>query len=284
MSLPHRWIGMWQPYAASDMDVLAATEAAINTHEQVIQIFMNDGEGGFPLGRCQNIVNHKSTPLITLGLNITENGGPAVITAGASDAYLKKYAADAKAFGHEVWLRPFHEMNGNWYPWSGTGTSTPAEVVAAWKHVKTIFANEGATNVKFVWCPNGESVPNTAANGIAKYWPGDAYVDYVAIDAYNAGTLYTWSRWQTIGDAMGPAYATVTGLTNKPLFLAETSSTEKGGSKAAWIADFFQSIRTKYTRVRGVVWFNEKNSSDDWRINSSPESLAAFRAEATKGF
>ena len=127
-------------------------------------------------------------------------------------------------------------------------------------------------------------MPNTTANAIAKYWPGDAYVDYVAIDAYNAGTLYSWSHWQTIGQAMGPAYTTITGLTAKPLFLAETSSSESGGSKAAWIADFFQSIRTKYTRVRGVVWFDEHNSSDDWRFDSSAASLAAFRAEATKGF
>ena len=271
------WVGMYVPGALNDMSAVATVESKIDAHVDVVEFFMNDSEGGFPASRCQTIVSHGSMPLITLGLNATANGGPAVITAGGEDAYLKSYAAAAKSFGHEVWLRPFHEMNGDWYPWSGTGPGTPADVAAAWRHVKTIFNDAGASNVKFVWCPNGESVPDTAANGIAEYWPGDAYVDYLGIDAYNAGTTRSWSRWQSIGEAMGPSYGIVTGLSTKPLLLGETSSVERGGDKAAWIADLFGSIRTKYTRIVGVVWFDAKQTYD-WRLDSSSSAQTAFRS------
>ncbi|HET6351028.1 MAG TPA: glycosyl hydrolase [Coriobacteriia bacterium] len=278
-----RWIGMWMPYIASDPAKLAEAQTMIGGKLHVIQIFQADSEGGFPTSRVTNIVNNGSIPLITLGLNCTEGTGPSAITNGVADAYLHAYAKSAKAFGSEIWFRPFHEMNGNWYPWSGTGNGTPAQVVAAWKHVHDIFVAEGATNVKFVWCPNGESVPNTSANSIEKYWPGDAYVDMAAIDCYNAGTSASWSHWQTIDESMGPAYKVVTGLTQKPLFIAESSCSEKGGDKAAWIADTFAKFTTKYTRITGVVWFNEK-LAEDWRVNSTEASLNAFRKVVATGY
>ncbi len=279
-----RWIGMWQPYIASDAAALKATQEMIGGKLAVIQIFMNDTEGGFPTSRCNNIVNNGSIPLVTLGMNTTSNGGVSVITNGVSDAYLRTWAKGAKAFGKEIWFRPLHEMNGNWYPWGGSyGSNTPAQVVAAYKHIHDIFVAEGATNVKFVWSPNGESVPNTSANAIEKYWPGDAYVDYVGVDSYNAGTSASWSRWQTIDECFGPAYNSVVKLTAKPIFLAESSCSEKGGDKAAWIADTFAKFGTKYTQVVGVVWFNEK-LTEDWRVSTTDAALQAFRKVVANGY
>jgi len=45
------------------------------------------------------------------------------ISGGSLDTYLRTFARSAKAFGRTIWLRPFHEMNGTWYPWCGTTRS-----------------------------------------------------------------------------------------------------------------------------------------------------------------
>jgi endoglucanase len=222
--------------------------------------------------------------MITLEFWSIDTAGLAVINNGSKDAYLRAFADAAKASGTTIWLRPFHEMNGNWYPWCGTvGTNSPAQLVAAWKRVHDIFVARGATNVKFVWSINDNSCPNTAANLIESYYPGDAYVDYTAIDQYNSGTSQTWSHWTPFASAFADPYKRLTTLTTKPLLISEIGCAEVGGNKALWIADMFQQIRTTYTKVIGVCWFN-MNKETDWRVDSSAASLTSFKTELAKGF
>jgi Glycosyl hydrolase family 26 len=278
-----RWVGLYVTGAPSSMAPLTAAESVMGGRSAVVHFFVSDSES-FPTARCQSIADHGSIPLVTLEFWSIGSTGLSAINNGSKDAYIKKFADAAKAYGGEIRLRPFHEMNGNWYPWGGTMSSNSAsQLVTAWKRVHDIFAAEGATNVKFVWCPNNDSVPNTTANKISAFWPGDAYVDYVAIDGYNAGTSQSWSSWRLFSSVFSASYATVTGLTAKPLFIAETSSVEQGGSKAAWISDMFSVIPTKFPRITGVCWF-DANQSYDWRIESSSASASACKAACAKGF
>jgi len=279
-----RWVGFYVPGVPYDgLSALDQVESMTSADTKVVNFFIADTES-FPLSRCQTVASHGSVPLVTLEFWSTQNGGLASITNGSKDAYLRTFADAAKAYGGEVWLRPFHEMNGDWYPWGGSvGGNTSAQLIAAWRHVHDVFKARGATNVKFVWCVNNDNVPNTSANQIAKYWPGDAYVDSVALDGYNWGTSRTWSSWRSFGSVFGASYNTVAGLTGKPIFVAETGCAEQGGSKAAWITDMFKSISTTYTRVRGVVWF-EANKECDWRVCASTTSAGAYKTAVTAGY
>ena len=45
----------------------------------------------------------------------------------------------------------------------------------------------------------------------------------------------------------------------------------------------FKQIRTTYTKVEGVVWFNI-NKETDWRVDSSPASLSSFKTALAAGF
>ena len=175
-------------------------------------------------------------------------------------------------------------MNGNWYPWGGTvGSNSPAKLVQAWRHIHDIFADAGASNVKFVWCVNNDSVPGTSANSISAYWPDSSYVDYASLDGYNAGDTQDWSSWRPFADCFAASYKTVAGLTSKPMFIAETSSVESGGSKAKWISDMFTVIPAKFPRLQGVCWF-DASQSFDWRINSSSSAAKAFHDCSALGF
>ena len=61
--------------------------------------------------------------------------------------------------------------------------------------------------------------------------------------------------------------------------LAETASVEQGGDKAEWIRRLLAWFES-HPAAQALVWFdtNESRSHFDWRIDSSPESMAAFRA------
>jgi len=207
------------------------------------------------------------------------NTTPRAVNQGRFDSYLRTYARSARSFGKTVWLRPFHEMNGNWYPWGyGKPGSSPYEVRQSFRRVVDIFRKEGATNVKFVWCPNTDSVPNVADNEIRDYWPGAYYVDILSIDGYNFGG----TSWRSFYNTFRNSYAAVTALDpNKPVFIAEVASAPSYGSntKAGWIRNMFTVLPTSFPRVTGFSWFNA-NKERDWRIESDGASLAEFRARA----
>lgn len=284
-STDHRWVGFYIPGAPLDITRLSSLESQVATKATVSHFYQNTSEG-FTWTRATYAADHGSIPLITLEFWNPAYGvsqpsyGLKAIASGTWDPYLRSYAQSAKAFGRTIWLRPLHEMNGDWYPWCGTvNGNTPADFSPAWRHIHDVFAQEGATNVKFVWCPNADNVPNKPSNLIPNYWPGDDYVDYVALDGYNWGTSRSWSSWRSFGDVFGPAYSAVTALTAKPVFIAETGCSPSGGDKAAWISDMFRAIPQSYPRIWGVTWFNA-NKETDWRIESSADGLAAYRTGA----
>jgi len=145
-----------------------------------------------------------------------------------------------------------------------------------WQHVVTIFRQQGATNVRWVWSPNAISEFSTFSPFDQNY-PGDEYVDWVGIDGYNFGTAYG-SGWRTITEIFGTSYDALTAMTTKPIMIAEVGASEQGGNKAAWIQQgLLTEIPQRLPRVRALVWFDVKRDID-YRVNSSLASLAAFQA------
>ena len=201
------------------------------------------------------------------------------IAAGDLDPYIARYALSIVKFGGPVMLRPFHEMDGFWYPWGGlVNGNTPADYVAAWHHVHDLFDAMGATNVTWVWSVNHRSVPDTEENQPAAYWPGKAYVDWIGISGFNWGDAGAGSAWKDFDSVYAERYAELVRY-GKPIALTEVAAPESGGDKAAWTTDTYAAIAGHYPRVRAVIWYDKFDFADrDWRIASSPESAAAFRA------
>ncbi len=214
-------------------------------------------------------------PLITWSPELSAGGVPlSDIVAGSYDAYITDQARLAKQYGKPMMIRFAHEMNlfGSAYG-PGRNGNTAADFVAAWRHVVGIFRDQGATNVQWVWSPNvycGGSCPFTA------FYPGDAWTDWVALDGYNYSTV-SGVPWMSLLEVFGPSYDILTNLTDKPLMIAETASAEAGGDKAAWIRQgLLHDVPEKLPRVRAVIWFDRVKETN-WRIDSTPQSLAAWR-------
>ena len=194
------------------------------------------------------------------------------ITSGSWDSYFQTFAAAAKAYGGNVIIVPFAEMNGNWDPWDGTvNGNSAASFIAAWQHMHSFFGAD--SNVKWAWDVNSDSEPNTTANSVAAYYPGSQYVDYVGEDVFNFAN--PWSSFAQIAGATLSQLKTY----GKPIYLFSIAS-EQGTQKAAWITDAL-NVQIPSDGIAGWIWFNV-NKEQDWLVNSDPASLTAFQAGIPK--
>jgi beta-mannanase len=196
------------------------------------------------------------------------------ISAGAFDKYVRSWVLAIKSYGRPVRLRFAHEMNGTWYPWAeGVNGNAPGSYVAAWKHVRSVFTAARVTNVTWIWSPN---VPFAGSVPLAQVFPGDAAVDELALDGYNWSTLRAGSTWTSFADVFGSGLGQLTAMSARPVTIGEVGCPEVGGDKGRWISDMWSTL-TAWPQVRGMMWF-DFDKETDWRIDSSPASLAAYQA------
>ncbi len=198
------------------------------------------------------------------------------IASGSEDAAITTWAQQAAAYGHPFFLRLNWEMNGGWFSWGTTSSNqnTPADYVAAWRHIHDLFVAAGATNTTWVWCPNVQSSKSVP---YSKLYPGDAYVDWTCLDGYNQGSSST-----SFSSLFSDSYKALTTLApSKPVMIGEIGSYEYGsGVKATWISDMLSELPTSFPQIKALVWFNwrisEGGTWKNWEIESSASSQTAF--------
>ena len=206
-----------------------------------------------------NLRNRGETPMVTL--EPYKGGGVASFTgilAGKYDAYFREEADAVRDLGMTVMIRFAHEMNllsSDWGP--NKAGNTGANYAAAWRHIVTVFRQEGATNVEWVWAPNVDY----GGRPFSQFFPGDDWVDYVGLDGYNWGTSGSES-FAAFSKIFASSYATITRLSGKPVVISETAASEAGGSKAAWIEEtFFATIPDDWATVSSAVNLGEPLST-----------------------
>jgi hypothetical protein len=198
------------------------------------------------------------------------------IISGKEDAYLKRWAQGAKAYGKPIYIRLMPEMNGFWVPWSGD----PEKFKTSWKHIVDLFRREGATNVKWIFAPNCVDEADAAERDriedyrMEKYYPGANYVDVFGISGFNWGDVPKVHIWRTYEEIFRDAYDRLSSLGPHDFWMVEIASAEQGGNKADWVRDMFAS--RAFPNVTAIVWFNE-DKEQQWHVDSSPASLEAFR-------
>jgi hypothetical protein len=262
----------------SDLTRLDRFERAAGKRAGLVNVYQAFGRTKFDPAVLELISARGSLPMVTWEpWNPTQGiEQPAFslrrIRGGAFDAYVARWAAAAAAWGRPLVLRFAPEMNGDWNPWStGVNGNRASEYVAAWRHVHSLFRRKGADNVAWVWSPN---VVYRGSSPLAGLYPGDRYVDWVGLDGYNWGRSRPGRQWQGFDGVFGESLRLVRRLTRKPLMLSEVASSEVGGNKAAWIAEFFAGLRAN-PDVLAFVWF-DYDKETDWRIDSSVRSRRAF--------
>lgn len=222
----------------------------------------------FPLLEAQAAAARGSVLLIAWepwaaerGTSVQPDMAPDRVLAGDFDPLIESWAASTASFGSTVMIRFAPEMNGNWRPWSpGVAGGTSQDYVDMWRYVVDRFEAAGATNVRWVWNP---FVETAEATPMAELYPGDAYVDYVALDGFNWGKS-GWG-WQSYDDIFASSVDRLDDIApEKPWMIAEVGCAP-GGKKADWTKALL--TRARSDGASAVVWF-EINKEADWRITS----------------
>ena len=108
------------------------------------------------------------------------------VAGGRFDRYLKRFAEAARAWNHPYLLRFDWEINGSWFPLGARAPgNSPAEFIAAWRHVHDLFTSAGATNASWVWCPNVDFESKLVT--LLDLYPGRDYVDWTSWTSTTAG-------------------------------------------------------------------------------------------------
>jgi hypothetical protein len=244
-------------------------------------LFYNSWDDPFPRADCElaqrcQVVPHlcwelfwpSKDPANTRACQPDQTGLDQVL-AGQYDAYIDEFAGAARDWGGAK---------------NGGAHGGPDKVRRVWRYVVERFRRVGAENVKWIWCPHGVTIDRSeeAWNELANYWPGADYVDWFGMDAYNWYPQDPWGHerpYQSFDDCFSDVYTELLKLALKPVIIAEFATGEfsKGDlHKAVWISEAFARMKTDYAWVKMFTWFNIKKELD-WRVDSSPAALAAFR-------
>jgi Glycosyl hydrolase family 26 len=256
------WEPNWQAQGGSvDFGQFTRADSQLGHRADVVHWFANwdEGWGDYDGQLLQQVLRSNRTPMITWE---AYNRPLKAIARGQYDPYIDSWASGMAASGKQtIYLRIFHEFNdpldpssGSGYPWGiGGGTQNqPADLVAAWRHIHDRFAAAGASNVRFLWCPDGV---NLDLGLLRAAYPGEPYVDFAGWDAYGYDTAVD--------------YQTLSQVSQKPFMLPEVGSTDAG-----WVQDLSSRLRSGgYGRIRGVVWFDEGET----RLDAHPAVRAAVK-------
>jgi Glycosyl hydrolase family 26 len=164
-------------------------------------------------------------------------------------------------------LRPMPEPNTPWYAWSGmVNKNAPSDYAKAWAKVRQVVRKSGGKRIPLMWTPYVRSIPDTPENAIAAYFPGADNVDLVGASGYNFGQVggLAWTEPEALFEDV---YRQVSALSPKPFWVAETGSTNAGGSKAAWIAQL-AVLRSAIPNLGGIVWYDARDPNGDFRVGS----------------
>jgi Glycosyl hydrolase family 26 len=261
------YIGVAEPGEIASYHAVNSFAASIGRQPDIV-LYYSSWKESFQERFASEAHAHGATPFVQMSPGDTTL---AAIAAGHYDAYLKSYADQIRAFGHPVIVGFAAEMNGDWDPWGYRHTS-PAVFVAAWRHIVTLFRQQTANNVIWLWTINVSEYGITGP--IQDWWPGASYVTWVGIDGYY------YMRSYTFDDAFLPTIAEVRIFTDRPIILSEVAIGQVAG-QATKIPDLFAGVLDNH--LLGFVWFDQAQDGgiyhQDWRLENSSTGLAAFRRE-----
>jgi hypothetical protein len=220
----------------------------------------------FDTSYADTLHRHGITPLVQI--DPTDASISAIASGVYDDDYLRPFADAVRDFRHPVVIGFGQEMNATGYPW-GYGRVPAATFIAAWRHLVTLFRQQGARNVTWMWTLQADS---TGTGPVKSWWPGASYVTWVGID----GFYYRPS--DTFNKVFGSTIDQVRQFTRDPVLLAETAVGPQAGQLPA-ILNLFAGMSTYKTL--GLVWFDVAQHDgiyhQDWQLEGDQPAQESFR-------
>ena len=180
-----------------------------------------------------------------IGLSMTVDGTPSAhyeqdVAAGLYDNQIAMFIDGLQSLAIPAYVRIGYEFNG--VSWNGY---QPATYKAAFTRIATLIRARGI-EVATVWCFAMDGVMN-----FQDYYPGDAYVDWWAIDLFSANHFTDPNAQRFLDSAR---------VHSKPVMIGETTPRTVGvlnGQQSwdQWFAPFFTFIHA-HPEVKAFCYIN----------------------------
>lgn len=194
------------------------------------------------------------------------------IVSGSVDEGIRWHAKQIRALETPVLLRVRWEMDR---PNLAASVGSPPAYIAAWRHVREVFASEGANNVSWVFCPTAEGFAEERA---AAYYPGDDTVDWTCVD------VYAGRRLRPISELLAPFLAWAA-QRPKPIMIGEYGVARAWSSleRRDWITEAAGTFQAN-PQIKAVLYFesnpDERTSVGEFALSGDHAALDAFRQTA----
>jgi hypothetical protein len=263
------YVGAWVDPAMygqhGHIGAVDALQQEIGRRLDIVHIYLRP-DAAFPTSSDRAFVRQGSTLLISWALNDSR-----AIAAGTWDASIRQRARELKALGRPVLLEWRWEMDR---PNLRAMVGSPADYIAAWKHIRLIFAGQHVTNVAWVWCPTARGFADGTAQA---YFPGDGDVNWICADAYpQPGPRRSFT------DVVRPFLAWAA-RHPKPVMIGEFGVPQSYGApdRAAWLRGAEQTV-LRHPQIKALVYFDSDavGPAPQTRYGLSAGPLAVFRAIA----
>lgn len=241
-------------------------------------------------------------------ISFSDPGNPAGYSAtGNLDDYYDVWATQLSQFifdadsngqlappgGRRVYIRWNFDANSGDYEYSPTYAGSKcaqlaaaeAGYVADWQHLYQLVMSTAAVNstqVQWVFSVSAtnakvpQNCPGGASDLVRALYPGNQYVDWVALDGYSSPTAQP-----SAAAVFGPVVSELRSITDKPIAITEAAAatTTQGvgtgattvhanpAQKGKWVAGLYTYARS--AGIKMVLWYNQDTTSD-WAVFSQP--------------
>jgi len=196
------------------------------------------------------------------------------IANGVHDDALRAWAQGIREYGQPVYLTILPHVDRNWSISSAVANNgIPQDVPRAWQHVQSIFAQEGARNVAWVWAPADPTADQA-------YAPPAATIDVTLMSLIS----YPGARWAEPAKALVAAKMR---YPNTPLFI-EVSAAGPAEQKAAWLRAVGAAIKGS-KNVHALLYHEggpdphaSESEQHAWSLASDPQTTQALQEAAVQ--
>jgi hypothetical protein len=194
------------------------------------------------------------------------------IASGAYDSWIRRQALAIKATDKKIFLEWRWEMDR---PGLSAEIHSARDYIAAWDHIRAIFARKHVDNVSWVWCPTAQGF---AYGNAPAYYPGNNEVDWVCADAYPGPGPY-----RSFATIVQP-FLSWASRHRKPIMIGEygVPQTYRPEQRAQWL---WQAARTARNdpQIKALVYF-DANTHHAYALAPGSPALQAFRRIANEGY
>ncbi len=201
------------------------------------------------------------------------------------------WANRVRNFGDDMYFAFHHEPENR----DSIGNGNNVDYIAAWRKVVNVFRNNNVNNAEYAWTMTefAFEVPGSDRRAHFKWYPGDAWVDHLAADAYNWANCRPEinNPWRSLERQIRDFVEFGRTKPDKGMMLAELATFEDPtdpNRKAQWINDARALFKQPgYEQFHTLAWYNHPQAgypNCNWQVDTGPATLAAWRAFAADPF